>query len=200
MNLAANLLVSAARHPDRAAIRLDDTVLSYADLDDRSARVAGLLRERGVRPGDRVALMLPNVPEFAVLYYGILRAGAVVVPMNPLLKEREVTYYVADSEAALLFGAECAGGDFAALLAAATPDTAVAERDPADTAVILYTSGTTGRPKGAELTHANLAANVEVMASDLVRAGPEDVILGGLPLFHSFGQTCGLNTAIRVGA
>jgi len=200
MNLAANLLVSAARHPDRAAIRLDDTVLSYADLDDRSARVAGLLRERGVRPGDRVALMLPNVPEFAVLYYGILRAGAVVVPMNPLLKEREVTYYVADSEAALLFGAECAGGGFAALLASATPDTAVAERDPADTAVILYTSGTTGRPKGAELTHANLAANVEVMASDLVRAGPEDVILGGLPLFHSFGQTCGLNTAIRVGA
>src|SRR5690349_9878862 len=148
MSLAANLLVSAARHPERAAIRLDDAVLSYADLDDRSARVAGLLRERGVRPGDRVAVMLANVPEFAVVYYGILRAGAVVVPMNPLLKEREVAYYLADSQAALLFCAERAPGadcvvvddDFAGLLAATTPDPTLSERDPADTAVVLYTS------------------------------------------------------------
>ena len=103
MNLADNLVRSAGRYPDRPAVRLDGTVLSYAELDERTARAAGLLHEHGVRPGDRVAVMLPNVPEFAVVYYAILRAGAVVVPMNPLLKEREVAYYLGDSQAALIF-------------------------------------------------------------------------------------------------
>ena len=218
MNLAANLLRSAARFPDRPAVRLDDTVLTYADLDDRSARAAAVLTARGVRPGDRVAIMLPNVPEFAILYYGVLRAGAVVVPMNPLLKAREVAYYLGDSEAGLIFagpgcaeeaaaGAARAGatwqlvdGGFAAELASTPPRPAVTDRAGTDTAVILYTSGTTGQPKGAELTHANLSTNVEVFTTDLAGLGPDDVIFGGLPLFHSFGQTCGLNGAVSVGA
>src|SRR5918994_6013328 len=102
MNIATNLVRSTERHPDRRAVRLDDTILTYADLDDSSARAATLLRERGVRPDDRVAVMVPNVPEFAVIYYGILRAGGVVVPMNPLLKEREVAYYLDDSQARLI--------------------------------------------------------------------------------------------------
>jgi len=97
VNLAANLTRTAERFPDRPAVRLDQTMLTYADLAAATARVAGLLRERGVRPGDRVAVMLPNVPEFAVVYYGVLRAGGVVVPMNPLLKSREVAYYLGDS-------------------------------------------------------------------------------------------------------
>src|SRR5690242_3274131 len=101
-NLAANLLRTADRFPDRPAVRLDDTILTYADLADASARVVTLLRHLGVEPGDRVAVMLPNVPEFAVVYYGVLRAGAVVVPMNPLLKEREVGYYAEDSAARLI--------------------------------------------------------------------------------------------------
>src|SRR5262244_174873 len=103
VNLADNLVRSADLFPNRPAIRLDDTVLTYADLDERSAHAAGMLRDCGVRPGDRVAVMLPNVPEFAVIYYGVLRAGGVVVPMNPLLKEREVAYYLGDSGARLIF-------------------------------------------------------------------------------------------------
>ena len=218
MNLAANLTRTAERFPDRPAVRLDQTMLTYADLAAATARVAGLLRERGVRPGDRVAVMLPNVPEFAVVYYGVLRAGGVVVPMNPLLKSREVAYYLGDSGASLIVGwsgfateawvgAQRAGvtclvadDELTGLLAVATPVTEVAERAPTDTAVILYTSGTTGEPKGAELTHGNLAANVEIAATDLFRLGPDDVIFGALPLFHSFGQTCGLNAAVSVGA
>jgi long-chain acyl-CoA synthetase len=217
MNLAENLVRSVALTPDRPAIRLDDTVLTYADLDAGSARVAGLLAGLGMLPGDRVALMLPNVPDFATIYYGILRAGGVVVPMNPLLKGREVGYYLSDSQARLLFawsgcadeagagarraGTQCVIVDenyMAALTAQPAP--AVAERSAVDTAVILYTSGTTGQPKGAELTHGNLSANVKVAVDKLFHIGPSDVVFGGLPLFHSFGQTCGLNAAISVGA
>lgn len=96
-NLAAALAESARAHGDRIAVRQDDTALTYAQLDDEAARVAALLRERGVRPGDRVALVMPNVTLFPVAYYGILRAGGVVVPMNPLLKCREVAHALEDS-------------------------------------------------------------------------------------------------------
>jgi long-chain acyl-CoA synthetase len=102
-NLALALSETAAMYPSHPAIRLEKSGLSYAELDRASARVAGLLRSRGFQPGDRVGVMLPNVPQFAVVYYGVLRAGGVVVPMNPLLKEREVDYYVQDSGARFLF-------------------------------------------------------------------------------------------------
>ncbi len=214
MNLADNLVRSADLFPNRPAIRLDDTVLTYADLDERSAHAAGMLRDCGVRPGDRVAVMLPNVPEFAVIYYGILRAGGIVVPMNPLLKEREVAYYLDDAEARLIFAwpgfdAEARAGAERAAVACLVVNAesmigssldGVVDRAGSDTAVILYTSGTTGRPKGAELTHANLWTNVDIAAADLFRLTSDDVIFGGLPLFHSFGQTCGLNAAISAGA
>ncbi|MFG1605263.1 long-chain fatty acid--CoA ligase [Actinoplanes sp. NPDC049265] len=216
MNLAGNLVHGAHQFPGRPAIRLHETVLTYADLDRRSAAVAAMLAARQVRPGDRIAVMLPNVPEFAVVYHAILRVGAVVVPMNPLLKEREVSYCLGDSQARMIFAGEgCAeaanagaarsGIDCTVVedgFGAALPlpgDRRVRDREPSDTAVILYTSGTTGQPKGAELTHANLATNAEVSA-ELFRLGPDDVIFGGLPLFHSFGQTCGLNATIRAGA
>ena len=109
-NLARILTETAAKHGDRTAFKLDDVELTYAVLDESSARIAGLLSSKGVGPGDRVGLMLPNVPYFPAIYYGILRAGAVVVPMNVLLKEREVSYYLGDSGAKLLF----AWHDFAA--------------------------------------------------------------------------------------
>ena len=192
-NLAANLTTTARRHGDRTALSLGDASLTYAELDAKSAKVAGMLRARGLGPGDRVGVMLPNVPEFAMAYYGILRVGGIVVPMNPLLKPREVEHYVSDSGAApVLDDPNTLPGD-------AEPDFALADRAPDDTAVILYTSGTTGRPKGAELTHRNLTANVEVML-DLLSVERDDVVLGALPLFHSFGQTVGLNLAVASGS
>ena len=219
MNLAANLTRSAAARPDRVAIRMSDQTIDYRTLDGASSRVAALLTARGLGPGARVGIMLPNVPEFAVVYYGVLRAGGVVVPLNPLLKSREVAYYLDDSGASVIFmwhgvageiadgvakaGAEAIVVDpasFAGLLAAAAPAGEVVDRAFDHTAVILYTSGTTGQPKGAELTHANLVTNVEVTGNDLLHLGPEDVIFGGLPLFHSFGQTCTLNAAVAAGA
>src|SRR5262245_20847257 len=203
-NLADLLTNSAAAHPGRTAIKLDELELSYAALDAASARVAGLLRAKGIEPGDRVGIMLPNVPYFPVVYYGALRAGATIVPMNPLLKEREIEFYLRDSGAKVLFawhqfaapahaGAEQAGadcvlvepGDFEQLVARCEPVAGVAERRLADTAVILYTSGTTGTPKGAELTHGNLLANVEVSVG-LFDIDSRVITLGALPFFHAF--------------
>jgi long-chain acyl-CoA synthetase len=217
-NLAYNLTSAAQQYPERPALRLDDAVISYAELGHAAARVAGFLRERGLEAGDRVGVMLPNVPEFAFAYYGVLLAGGVVVPMNVLLKEREVAYYLGDSAARLLFawhelaepahkgasemGAECVvvePSPFGRLLAGVEPLQVVTERAADDAAVILYTSGTTGKPKGAQLTHANLAINADV-SKQLFALGPEDVVLGALPLFHAFGQTCGLNAAVSSGA
>ena len=100
-NLANILTESARRHPERPAIRLDDILVTYAELDDLTARAAGWLRARGVEPGDRVAIALPNVVQFPVMYYGVLRAGATVVPMNPLLKSREIEHHLSDSGAKL---------------------------------------------------------------------------------------------------
>ncbi len=118
-NLATFLTDTAARDGDHIAIKLDDTEVSYALLDEGSKRIAGILREKGVEAGDRVGIMLPNVPYFPIVYYGILRLGAVVVPMNVLLKGREVGFYLKDSGAKVLF----AWGDFgeAARAAPTTP-------------------------------------------------------------------------------
>jgi long-chain acyl-CoA synthetase len=194
MSLALDLVDTARRAPERVALRLDEVELTYRELDERAGRLAAVLRSRGVAPGDRVGLMLPNVPAFAVAYHGILRAGAVVVPLNVLLKEREVAFYLADSGARMLLGADDAEG----ALDGIEPLPPVA-RAGDDTAVILYTSGTTGTPKGAELTHDNLRRNAEVSQA-IFALRPEDVLLGALPLFHAFGQTSALNTAIRTGA
>jgi long-chain acyl-CoA synthetase len=217
-NLALDLREAAQMYPDRPAVRLDDAIISYALLDELSARVAGWLRARGLRPGDPVGIMLPNVPQFPVCYFGVLRAGGAVVPMNPLLKSREVTHYLGDSGARLVIawetaasearaGAEAAGAS-AVIIGGSSLDFAdgwppspeVARRADDDTAVILYTSGTTGTPKGAELTHANMRRNASVTATTLLALGPDDVVMGCLPLFHSFGQTCGLNAAVLSGA
>src|SRR5689334_5024147 len=102
-NLASNLAETTRAHADRTAVRVDDAAMTYRELDEASARVAGLLHERGLKPGDRVGIMMPNVAEVPATYYGVLRAGGVVVPMNPLLKAREVAYYLGDSGAGLMF-------------------------------------------------------------------------------------------------
>ena len=102
-NLADNLTATASRHGQRPAVRLGDSVLTYSQLQDQAQRVATMLKERGIGPGDRVGLVLPNVLEFPVLFYGALSVGAIVVPMNPLLKDREVQYYLEDSGAQVVF-------------------------------------------------------------------------------------------------
>jgi long-chain acyl-CoA synthetase len=218
-NLAHDLREAAQMYPGRPAIKLDSTILTYEQLDDLSARAAGWLLRRGLQPGDAVGIMTPNVPHFPVFYYGVLRAGGAVVPMNPLLKAREVAHYLGDSGARLVLAWEDVAGE-AARAGAATAGAeaviisgptlseaatwplapSVARRADDDTAVILYTSGTTGTPKGAELTHANMHRNASVTATSLLSLGPEDVVMGCLPLFHSFGQTCGLNAAVLSGA
>ncbi|GAA3641103.1 long-chain-fatty-acid--CoA ligase [Microlunatus ginsengisoli] len=220
MNLAEILIHTASVRPARAALRLGDGVVDYAELNEASGRVASLLGTYGVAAGDRVGVMLPNVPEFAAIYYGVLRAGGVVVPMNPLLKTREIEFYLGDSGARLVFAWQPAADEvraaaqrlpgveavivapsgFVAELLSYEPSDLLVQRSPDDTAVILYTSGTTGRPKGAELTHDNLTRNAEVTQSDLVRLSADDVVFGGLPLFHSFGQTVTLNTTVAAGA
>jgi long-chain acyl-CoA synthetase len=220
VNLATLLTTTAAKFPERIAIRLDDAAVPYAALEAGSQRVAGLLKELGVEPGDRVGIMLPNTPHFPMAYYGALRLGAIVVPMNPLLSKREVAYYLDDSGAKLLlawhgFAESAEGGaeqaeidaqvlliepeDIAKKVGAATPIEEVVHKDGDDTAVVLYTSGTTGQPKGAELTHHSIGSNVQASIG-LFQPTEEDVFFGGLPFFHVFGQTCTLNVSVASGS
>jgi long-chain acyl-CoA synthetase len=217
-NLAQNLLDTAGKEGGRTALRMDDAALTYAEFRDAALRVAAGLRERGVGPGDRVGMVLPNVLSFPVVFYGALLAGAAVVPMNPLLKAREVEYYLQDSGARLVVAVEQSAAPVAEAagtvgiqavtvglavpeeLMAAEPLGAPAPREDSDTAVILYTSGTTGRPKGAELTHASLGSNARTTEDTLLEASPDDVIMGCLPLFHVFGLTCSLNAGVMAGS
>ncbi|MBG6183557.1 long-chain acyl-CoA synthetase [Arthrobacter sp. CAN_A214] len=222
-NLASNLVATASAHPSAVAIKLDDVEVSFGALEVLSQNIATLLVEMGVGRGDRVALILPNIPQMAFIYYGVLRHGAVVVPLNPLLKGREVAYHLVDSGAKLVFawegvlaeaqsGADQAGKDGATVdvipvdgaafmqrVAAAEPTPGLVEVDGSATAVLLYTSGTTGRPKGADLSHDNLRRNTEI-SRDLMGIKVGEVLFGGLPFFHIFGQTCALNAAVLTGA
>jgi long-chain acyl-CoA synthetase len=219
-NLATALVDAADQHADRPALRLDEHVLSYQDFFDTARAVAGVLRARGLEPGDRVGMVFPNVPAFPLAFYGSLLAGCSVVPMNPLLKAREIEYYLKDSDASLVIAwdgaadaAREAGGstDTEVLVLPATGPTpdqlegveavdGPVERADDDTAVVLYTSGTTGSPKGAELTHANLLTNARTSARTLMEITPDDVVMGCLPLFHVFGLTCGLNASVLSGS
>ncbi len=230
LNLSVLLEDSARKHPDRDAVVLGQTRLSYARLDAAANQVANLLVERGIQPGDKVALTCPNLPFFPVVYYGILKAGAVVVPLNVLLKGREVAYHLGDSEAKAYFcfegtpelpigeegwkGFNDAEGcsDFFLITvdpAAESPiegvetmGAAVAGRspvfesvitDPDDGAVILYTSGTTGQPKGALLSHSNLVLNA-LESNRMLGTDPTgERHLLTLPLFHSFGSSVQMN-------
>jgi long-chain acyl-CoA synthetase len=223
VNLASNLVSTAAAQPESPALRVGDDTLSYAAFAERVRVTAGYLTAHGVRPGDRVALILPNVPAFPILCYAALHVGAAVVPMNPLLTEREIGYYLDDAGVTRAFafeslpdggaGARAAGasadvpvitvgalGLSADELTAPAASARPVERADDDLAVLLYTSGTTGRPKGAELTHHNLASNAAATSDGLLHLGPGDVVMGCLPLFHVFGLTCGLNTTVRTGA
>jgi long-chain acyl-CoA synthetase len=223
LNLGTILQASAHERSEHPALRLGDRVLTYAQLDRSARGVATALRARGVQPGDKVALLIPNVPEFTIAYFGILYAGAAVVPINVLAAAPEVHYFLEDSEARLLIahpffaesarrGAADAGRPL--VMAGGGPGAGTLEEmqesppldfphptDPDATAVILYTSGTTGKPKGAELTHSNLFVNCAFVVPRLIPPQDPDrnVALATLPLFHSFGQTCIQNATIAAG-
>ncbi len=223
LNLGTILASSARERPGHPLIRLNEQSWSYAEVDRAARGIASSLTERGLGPGDKVALLVPNVPEFTQAYFGILYAGCAVVPLNVLLSAPEVTYHVQDSEAKLLIahplfsnpatkgaegagvplvwaGGEVPGAPSLVELAEAAPLEAIHPTRPDDTAVILYTSGTTGKPKGAELTHSNLLLNCAAVVPRLLPIQSDDIALATLPLFHSFGQTCIQNATISAGA
>ncbi|WP_075835752.1 MULTISPECIES: AMP-binding protein [unclassified Rhodococcus (in: high G+C Gram-positive bacteria)] len=201
-----NLLDPVTRHAaasDAAvALRTDEDPWTYAGLREASLRYAGALRDAGVSVGERVLLVAPSIPEFVVAYMGIQALGGVVVPVNTMSTAVEVEYYLTDSGAALAIGWHALGPAVAEAAAAvgvphwtlyadarvdATPLPDAVDRDRRETAAILYTSGTTGRPKGAELTVGNLLSGGEI-GCHLSRGTAEDRTGTGLPLFHIFGQ------------
>ncbi|WP_026927675.1 AMP-binding protein [Granulicoccus phenolivorans] len=218
-NIAVWLAERATKTPDLIAIKQGEVTLTYAVLNQAAARFATRLTELGVGAGDRVSIIMPNVAYFPIVYNAIERLGAVVVPLNPLLKAGEIEYAWRDAEvkvgvvfASFAEEATKAGaatgtqvvpvvpGEFDQLLMALAPTLDVVDRAGSDECVIFYTSGTTGRPKGAVLTHDNIRTNVTTTRETLFSIEAGDVIFGGLPLFHCFGQTCAMNTAISGGA
>jgi long-chain acyl-CoA synthetase len=226
LNLSAVLEHSARLTPDRVAITSGTSQLTYAALNEQATQMAAGLHAAGIRAGDNVALSCPNLAYFPVAYFGILKAGAVVVPINVLLKAREIAYHLRDSHAKAILAFEGTPelpiGDMctAAAAEAGTPRVILMPRDlpalmrddpsftpprrqPTDTAVMLYTSGTTGHPKGAELTHANMVGNA-ITSYDMFRPafdgvpGPHATLVT-LPLFHSTAQTTQLNAGLYGG-
>lgn len=225
ISVAAVLAESAKRTPDRIALVVGEDHVSYGDLWRQTRAYAGALRARGIGPGDAVAVLIPNVPDFARVYYAILSLGAIVVPVHALLKAREIEYVLQDSGAKLLIcaapllgegaaGATASGIDVLTVMAAddggyprleaeaaeVEPIRTYEPCRPSDTATILYTSGTTGKPKGALGTHFALVEQTSTMLTSVMDFQPGDVLFGGLPLFHTFGQTVVLNTGLRAGA
>ncbi|MFJ2618563.1 long-chain fatty acid--CoA ligase [Glutamicibacter sp. NPDC087344] len=225
MSVASIPAEGAARHGDLNAITVNGQSTSYRQLWDETRAYAGALRDQGIGESDRVAVLIPNVTDFARVYYAILSLGAVVVPIHALLKRNEISYVLDDSQASLLvcaaplLGEGAAGAALAGiptlsvladaehestrledLAAKADPISSYLPRRPEDIATILYTSGTTGKPKGALGTHVALLEQANTLLLDTIDIRRGDKIFGGLPLFHTFGQTTVLNTGLRIGA
>jgi long-chain acyl-CoA synthetase len=224
LNLAMMLEESAATRPGRDALVAGESRLTYQEVNAAANQVANLLRANGIGRGDKVALASVNIPAFPIAYYGILKAGAAVVPFNVLLKSREIAYHLRDSGAKAFFcfaggpglplGEEGRAGfeatpsceqfflideSFMDTLAGQPAEFETVATEPGDTAVVLYTSGTTGTPKGAELTHANMVLNA-LTCQRVFGTAEHDVHLVTLPLFHSFGQSVQLNAGFGAAA
>jgi len=227
MSVAAILAESAQRYPDTAAVIVGDTQTTYRELWQQTREYAGALAHRGIRAGTVVAVLIPNVADFPRVYYAVLAVGGIVVPIHALLKSEEIEYVLRDSGAELLIcaapllgeGAKGAALADVPVLSVMIPDATESPfprledeahkcdpietylpRHPFDTATILYTSGTTGQPKGAEGCHLALVEQVNVLLLNTFDLRPGDRVLGCLPLFHTFGQTCAMNASFRAGS
>ena len=189
MNLALVLSDAAAAHRTQPALLFDGASITYAELDERAAMVAGALLTAGVEPGDRVAIMQPNSPGFVATLFGTLRTGAIAVPLNVLLAPPEVEQRLQAAGARILLTEE----------PTAEPARAICSREPDEPAVLLFTSGTSGSPKGAILTHAGIRVAAENAAVAL-GLGPDDVVLGAAPFSHVLGLSTGLVSTFLAGA
>lgn len=230
LNLGDCLRLSAEAHPQAPCLVYEGLRLDYASVDLAARKVATLLLEMGIGQGDRVALILPNIPQFPIVYYGILYAGATAVPLNPLLRPAELAHVAADAQLRAIFAladvAETAlsvlghsdvqevfvvepgmqpvtppqGRSFLEAYYAADPVHDLALTNPEDIAVILYSAAQYGRPRGAMLSHFNLFNNALTISTRTLRYYPEDIFLCILPLFHGFGQTTMLNAPFLTGS
>ena len=234
LNLAFYLEHISKTHASSPALIQDDVRLSFEEFARGARKVANILVSHGIKRGHKVAMMLPNVSEFSMIYYGILYVGATVVPINNMLKSHEIQYQLEDADVEIFFAWDAYevearkayrssepcehfvvvsnhrvipshavdfrnGEGFVNLFAAASDEFDMVQTMPEDTAAILYTSGTTGSPKGAELTHFNLFFNALYTRDHLVKPRDGDLGLVILPLFHSFAQTCMMNLSVLSG-
>jgi len=210
VNLVELLLGPAGAAPDTPALRSGAIVVNYGALADRAARDSTRLRTAGVKPGDRVAISAPNSVAFVAAYLGILHAGGVAVPLNPLAPEAELRREldVVDASAVALADGSKPIGELPAVIfsdaaseVAGVERAAPATRADVEPAALLFTSGTAGAPRAAILTHGNLASNIhQVLAHPGLSPNPEDVGLGVLPFFHVFGLNVGLGVTLASGA
>lgn len=225
-NVSVMLRETAERLPEKACVVLGERTWTYREVDAAADLVAANLRALGVEPGTKIGVQLPNTPQFLFAYFGLLRAGCVMVPLNPLLSAREVSFMLDNADCEILVTAEAiavealAGArevgdiavyvvatgsgsrpqgtrDFAELLAPC-PTSNMTPTDADDTAVIVFTSGTTGTPKGAELTHFGIYMN-STASTQRVGVSAEDTTLAVLPFFHVYGLTSVLNISVYIG-
>ncbi|MFI1285892.1 long-chain fatty acid--CoA ligase [Streptomyces sp. NPDC020858] len=226
MSVVGALADTAARRPEHSALIYESEQFTYGWLWEQARRHASALRDNGVRPGDRVAMLLVDTPRFPAVYFGVLAAGAVAVPLNVMSTAVEIDHVLTDADARFLVcdasllarAREAAEPLGTVLLTVGTagpgragtvdlenaaretvPIDDCAVREPDDVAVVFYTSGTTGEPKGVMLTHRNILYNVERMVTTPYAFRGDDVLLGCLPLSHGFGQICGMLTGFRAG-
>ncbi|MBW4450028.1 MAG: long-chain fatty acid--CoA ligase [Spirirestis rafaelensis WJT71-NPBG6] len=220
MNIAHNVERGGRFFPNKTALIFEGKSFTYKELDEMANRLANGLRGLGIKRGQRVALLLPNIPEFVISYLGILKIGAIAVSLNVMLKKNEVKFILDDCSAKVLITTESLtenvpdselpelkhiliaegqariGISLDQLISSVSPDARAVEMDRDEPAAIIYTSGTTGFPKGATLSHGNVISNVYA-ANHCYHAQPEDRLLLYLPLFHCFGQNAVLNAGLH---